>query len=148
MSSPQFAWIPTGAVAALALVLTTACASPVSPTTAIPSRPEASNPAPVPTSAPVVLTVRVLRRSVETPLPGATVMLGVHAAQVNAEGVCQFSLDAGATAEVEVTAPGFQPLGAIGVLNNDQRWTFYLEPAGSAGAPSFRVVEVSANAVP
>ena len=103
--------------------LVTACASPTGPSTT-----PVSSATPQPTAtAPVTLTVRVLRRSVETPLEGAVVHVASEAVRADASGICQFSLLPGQLASVEVSAAGFLPLSASGVLHNDERWTFWLE---------------------
>lgn len=115
------------AVILLASGITVGCASPTAPSAAPAERPSS---APQPTL--VTLTVRVLQRTVETPLEGATVKRDAEVGHADAGGICQFTLRAGDTANVGVSAPGFLPLGASAVLVNDQRWTFYLEPAGAA----------------
>lgn len=126
MSKLASSWNASARGLVLVACLAAACASPTAPSTpTIPSAPAPPQNAPLP----VVLTVRVLQRTVATPLPGATVVLGIRTAQSNADGVCTFSLTAGNMADVEVSAPGYQPLSASGVLNSDQRWTFYLETA-------------------
>ena len=115
------------AVILLASCLAVGCASPTAPSAAPAERPSS---APQPPT--VTLTVRVLQRTVETPLEGATVQRDAEVGRADAGGICQFTLRSGDTATVGVSAPGFLPLGASAVLMNDQRWTFYLEPDGAA----------------
>ncbi len=116
-----------GAALLLASCVAVGCASPTAP-----SAPPAERPSTTLQPATVTLTVRVLPRSVETPLEGATVKRDAEVGHADAGGVCQFTLRAGDTANIGVSAPGFLPLGASAVLMNDQRWTFYLEPTDTA----------------
>lgn len=117
--------------------LVTGCASPTAPST-----PDVSAPAPVPAGGSaaqlVTLTVRVFTRTGKTPLQGALVQMGQSAARVDASGACEFTLTTGTEASVDVSAPGYVPFGASGVLNSSERWTFYLERTNApAGAASF-----------
>jgi hypothetical protein len=111
------------AVASLAFVAaaSAACAtqSPVAPT-ADTSAPAQS----IPTTG--ILTVRVLARTSEQPIAGASVLTPTGRATTDAAGVCTLSVSTGETVDVSVSADGYQPMGASGVLNANERWTFYL----------------------
>lgn len=73
-----------------------------------------------------VLTVRVLARASELPIAGAAVhTLNVHGV-TDAQGLCTLPVSTGQELDVNVSADGYQPMGASGVLGNDERWTFYL----------------------
>jgi hypothetical protein len=115
-----------------ASMFTVGCASPTGPSQAPPSAPSGDIPA-----ARVTLTVRVLARSTEVPLPGAVVQLGGQADRADAGGVCEFTLTPGTMADVDVSAAGYKPMGASAVLQSNERWTFYLEPAASAQPTGF-----------
>lgn len=121
-----------GALAVLTLaasMLVGACASPASPTA--PAAALGPGAGDVPSSS-VRLTVRVLTRTQEAPLPGAVVTVDGTTSKVDAAGTCEFNVRPGAMANVDVSAVGFAPLGASGILQNDERWTFYLEPIGGS----------------
>jgi hypothetical protein len=108
-----------------ALLGTVACAaaSPTAPT----------SPAPTPanggSAATATLTVRVLARQSELPIPGAHILTGSAQGSTDASGLCLLSIPTGAEVDVEVSADGYQPMGATGTLGNDERWTFYLPAA-------------------
>jgi hypothetical protein len=108
-----------------AALLSGACASPAAPSA--PTAPAGSGAGDVPASS-VRLTVRVLIRAQDAPVAGAVVTVDGETAKVDAAGTCEFDVRPGAMANVDVSASGFAPLGASGVLLNDERWTFYLEP--------------------
>ncbi len=121
----------TGIGTFLAAALVTACASPTAPTS-----PASSVVVTVPESAPsadtVTLTVRVFQRGTQTPVAGATVHLDQRTAQADAYGTCEFTMNSGGLANVEVSASGFSPLTVSGILRSNERWTFYLEQQGNA----------------
>jgi hypothetical protein len=108
-----------------ASLLTGACASPTSPSASAPAAGPGAGDTP---ASSVRLTVRVLTRSSEAPLSAAVVTVDGATSRVDSAGTCEFNVRPGATANVDVSAIGFSPLGASGVLMNDERWTFYLEP--------------------
>ncbi len=113
------AFLATGSVAM-------GCGSPTGPTT----RPViVSEPPATPT---VTLTVRVLRRSAETPLEGALVHVDKEIGRADALGLCRFSVPSGELMSVNVSATGFMPISAAGVLQSGERWTFWLENADDA----------------
>ena len=75
----------------------------------------------------VMLTVRVLARASETPIEGAIVTVVDHRSyQTDTAGICTFPVESGQMTDVDVTASGYLPIGAGGVLSSDERWTFYL----------------------
>lgn len=75
----------------------------------------------------VMLTVRVLARASETPIEGAIVTVVDHRSyQTDTAGTCTFPVESGQMTDVDVTASGYLPIGAGGVLSSDERWTFYL----------------------
>jgi hypothetical protein len=110
-----------------ASVVCGACASPTAPSNEAPAPQTAPGAGDVPASS-VRLTVRVLIRAQDAPVAGALVTVDGETAKVDAAGTCEFDVRPGAMANVDVTASGFAPLGASGILMNDERWTFYLEP--------------------
>lgn len=73
-----------------------------------------------------VLTVRVLARGSEQPIAGAQVRTPTYRTTTGADGLCALTVARGEEMEVSVSAPGYQPMGASGVLGGDERWTFYL----------------------
>ena len=87
----------------------------------------AHEPAPIPAPANnVMLTVRVLARTSETPIEGATVTVVDRSYKTDPAGTCTFPVETGHMTDVDVTASGYLPIGAGGVLSSDERWTFYL----------------------
>ena len=78
------------------------------------------------------MTIRVLVRATGAPLAGALVHVFDDAGRTDEQGVCHFSVRPGDLANVDVSAKGFDPLGASGVLASDERWTFYLAPLAAA----------------
>lgn len=79
----------------------------------------------------VQLTVRVLVRATAEPLAGALVQVSAHTGHTDASGLCRFSVPSGDLVNVDVSANGFGPFGASGVLASDERWTFYLAPVAA-----------------
>ena len=83
------------------------------------------------------LTVRVLARTTEQAIAGATVrsvrFTGTTRSEessgtTDALGVCILSFAAGEEVDVSVSAEGYETMGASGVLGSNERWTFYLRP--------------------
>ncbi len=74
----------------------------------------------------------MLVRATETPLAGALVHVFTDAGRTDESGLCHFSVRPGDLANVDVSAEGFDPLGASGVLASNERWTFYLAPLAAA----------------
>ncbi len=114
----------TGLLVALlsATTILAGCASqsPVGPTQALVYPISASRPQ---NSA---LTVRVLSRDSEQPIAGAAVQSATTSATTDALGVCTLSVVVGEELEVNVSASGYEPMGASGLLGPNERWTFYL----------------------
>ena len=128
MTRPALASRTAAAILLVAGLLSGACASSTSPTTpSTPTTQTGSGAGDAPASS-VRLTVRVLIRAQDAPVSGAVVTVDGETSKVDAAGTCEFSVRPGATANVDVAASGFLPLGASGILLNDERWTFYLEP--------------------
>lgn len=105
-----------------ALLGTVACSavSPSAPTTPAP-RPQNGG-----SAATATLTVRVLARQSEQPIAGARIKTDTAHGSTDASGLCQLSIPTGAEVEVNVSAEGYESMGAAGTLGNDERWTFYL----------------------
>jgi hypothetical protein len=74
----------------------------------------------------------VLERATEAPLAGALIHVFDDAGRTDERGLCHFSVRPGDLANVNVSAEGFDPLGASGVPASDERWTFYLAPLAAA----------------
>jgi hypothetical protein len=111
--------------------LLTGCASesPLGPSPVV-------NPAPTTPQAGVTadaLTVRVLARASEAPISGAAVETDASRMLTNAAGIAILPVTAGEELEVHVSALGYEPMGAAAVLSPNERWTFYLQVAGSSG---------------
>ena len=121
------------AVLALGMFLT-GCASesPLGPSPAPTPAPTAPAP-PEAGIAPDALTVRVLARESEAPISGAAVETDVSRMLTNAAGIAILPVTAGEELEVHVSAPGYEPMGAAAVLGPNERWTFYLQVAGTSG---------------
>jgi hypothetical protein len=97
-----------------------------------PAAPTASTTAAVPASpvATIGLTVRVLVRGSEEPVPFATVFRNNAAVgQTNTDGILQAQVPLGIEFSIDVTAPGFVGCGASASVTTLERWTFYLERA-------------------
>lgn len=93
---------------------------------AAPTSPAAGWESPPSASQTSVLTVRVLARGSEQPIAGAQVWTSTYRTTTGADGLCALTVARGEEMEVSVSAPGYQPMGASGVLGGDERWTFYL----------------------
>lgn len=112
--------IATGLIA----VSSTTCArSPMAPT--VPS----STPGPSVEVPAATLTVRVLARTSELPIAGAYIETPTTTGSTDAEGTCTLTVPAGQPVDVNVSAEGYEPMGASGVLGSSERWTFYLPPS-------------------
>lgn len=83
----------------------------------------------------ITLTVRVLQRTTELPIAGARVRTSTGDGSTDAAGLFVLSVAPGFSTDVDVSAPGYEPMGASGVLADSERWTFYLASA-SASDPS------------
>jgi hypothetical protein len=93
--------------------------TPAGPTTV------ASAAAPAPT---VALTVRVLVRGSEEPVPHATVFRNNSAVgQTDIGGLLRAEVPLGVEFSIHVSAPGFIGWGASATVTSQERWTFYLE---------------------
>lgn len=98
------------------------------------------SPAPVATPQTGALTVRVLTRTTEQAIAGATVQSARStgttrsagsSGTTDALGVCILSFALGEEVDVSVSAAGYETMGASGVLGSNERWTFYLRPDGT-----------------
>jgi hypothetical protein len=96
-----------------------------------PTAPDASTTTAVGPASPVAtigLTVRVLVRGSEEPVPFATVFQNNAAVgQTNPDGILQAHVPIGVEFSIDVTAPGFFGCGASATVTTQERWTFYLE---------------------
>jgi hypothetical protein len=94
------------------------------PTAATPVAATAA-PSPPPT---VALTVRVLVRGSEEPVPKATVFRNnATVGQTDSGGVLRAEVPLGVEFSIHVTAAGFIGWGASATVSSQERWTFYLE---------------------
>lgn len=73
-----------------------------------------------------MLTVRVLERTSEVPIPGAVVSYDGRETVTDATGQAIVPVKAGEETDIAVSAQAFESMGASAVLNNSERWTFYL----------------------
>jgi hypothetical protein len=118
-------WIGTAGAAALFAVSATACAkSPMAPSV------PASAPGPSIEVPAATLTVRVLARNSQLPIAGAQIATPTLTASTDVDGMCSFTVHAGEAVDVDVSAAGYESMGASGVLGSSERWTFYLPPLG------------------
>jgi hypothetical protein len=93
-----------------------------------------SSVAPTPTSAPSTastaqigtLTVRVLARESEQPIVGAAVHSSTTTVTTDSVGVCIVPFVLGEELDLDVSATGYESMGASGMLGSNERWTFYL----------------------
>ena len=108
---------------ALGVVLS-GCERITSPTVASTVSPAA--PA-VPAST-IALTVRVLARGSEEPVPHATVFRNNAAVgQTDTGGFLRAEVPLGVEFSIDVIAPGYIGWGASATVTSQERWTFYLE---------------------
>jgi hypothetical protein len=91
--------------------------SPTAPSSAIPAA-----------ASSVALTVRVQARTTEQPIPEARVRYGGVYYYADASGQATVSVVAGQETTIDVSADGYEPMGASAILESDERWTFYLVP--------------------
>jgi hypothetical protein len=96
-----------------------------SPTAPSPTTPSSAIPAAAPS---VALTVRVQARTTELPIPEARVRYGGVYYYADASGQATVSVVAGQETTIDVSADGYEPMGASAILESDERWTFYLVP--------------------
>jgi hypothetical protein len=75
----------------------------------------------------IILTVRVFTRTSEAPIEGAVVTTRDRLGRTDAAGTCVFSMPSGQMVDVDVSAPGYLPMGASAIVASDEHWTFYLE---------------------
>jgi hypothetical protein len=118
----------TSAGAALAIVLAqvlSGCNSIVAPDA--PAAPNANTAPAIPAST-IGLTVRVLVRGSEDPVPAATVFRNNAAVgQTDGSGILHAQVPLGVEFSIDVAAPGFVGCGASATVTTQERWTFYLE---------------------
>jgi hypothetical protein len=102
-----------------------AIAAPNAPTPTATSTTPAVPPGPIAT---IGLTVRVVVRGSEEPVPLATVFRNNAAVgQTDSDGVLQAEVPFGVEFSIDVTAAGFVGSGASATVTSRERWTFYLE---------------------
>lgn len=76
----------------------------------------------------IALTVVVLTRGSESPVPGAAVRKdGQVIGKTSLDGSLQTTVPMGTEFHIVVDAPGFFGDGAWGSVASAERWTFYLE---------------------
>lgn len=85
-----------------------------------------SEAAPAPATSAGTLTIRVLARTTELPINGAVVQYGAESWLTNASGELAITVPVGVEIAIDVTAAGYEPMGAAAVLGSNERWTFYL----------------------
>jgi hypothetical protein len=77
------------------------------------------------------LTVRVLARTTEEAIAGAIVRSAHSTGTTDVLGICILSVTVGEEVDVDVSATGYETMGASGVLGTNERWTFYLRPSST-----------------
>jgi hypothetical protein len=88
-------------------------------------------PTPVATATTSIsLTIRVHARGTQAPIGGALVSHESAGYVTDASGESRITVAPGEETTIVVSASGYHPMEASGVLNSDERWTFYLEPNG------------------
>jgi len=106
----------------LILLMATGCAtqSPLAPT-------ETTTPAATGAiSAVGTLTIRVLSRASEQPIAGAAIVTESVRIATDATGVGTLVVTPGEEVDVQVSAAGYDTMGASAVVGAAERWTFYL----------------------
>jgi hypothetical protein len=87
-----------------------------------------TSPSPAVPASTIALTVRVLTRGSEEPVPHATVFRNDAAVgQTDTGGFLRAEVPLGVEFSIHVTAPGFIGWGASATVTSQERWTFYLE---------------------
>lgn len=95
--------------------------STVAPTATTPITPQSSS---------TPLTVLVLTRGSETPVPGAAVARDDQSVgETGSDGAIRTVVPVGKEFHITVAASGFLGNGAWGTVEGEERWTFYLERA-------------------
>jgi hypothetical protein len=112
--------IPWIVAIAIAAATCTDISRPLSPSPGIDS------PGSVPSTA--KLTVAVQIRTAARPIQDAAVRHDGQISYTDASGEATLLVPRGQETIVDVSAAGYESLGASGVLANDERWTFYLAP--------------------
>jgi hypothetical protein len=88
-------------------------------------------PTPVATAtSSITLTIRVQARGTEAPIGGALVSHESTPYFTDPSGESRITVEQGEETTIVVSASGYHQMEASGVLNSDERWTFYLEPNG------------------
>jgi hypothetical protein len=102
------------------------CNGELAPSAPTPFSAPAAATAPSPST--VSLTVRVLTRGSEQPLPDATVLQNNQIiGQTDRDGLARAQVPVGVEIDIDVRAAGFIGIGASGTVRTEERWTFYLE---------------------
>jgi hypothetical protein len=118
-----FSAVALGRAACLgALVLVAACTKMESPGSLT-----APSPIAIETTA-ITLTIRVHARGTHAPISGALVSHEAAGYYTDLSGESHIVIVYGEETTIVVSASGYHPMEASGVLNSDERWTFYLEP--------------------
>jgi hypothetical protein len=112
--------IPWLVVVAIAAASCTEMSHPTAPSQSLPDTSSVAST--------VTLTVSVQIRTAARPIPDAVVRHDGHIAYTNASGEATLLVPRGQETTVDVSAAGYESLGASGVVANDERWTFYLAP--------------------
>jgi hypothetical protein len=84
--------------------------------------------APTPASS-GTLTIRVLSRSSGEPISGAAIAAATMQGATDASGLWALPVTPGQEMDVQVSARGYESMGASAVVGSNERWTFYLPPA-------------------
>jgi hypothetical protein len=118
-------------VALLAILLASpSCVNRGGSSPAAPTVPSNQPPVTSPGVTSTALSVRVLTRSLETPIEGASVLQNSSlVGKTNSEGVAEFNVPIGVEFHISVTASGYVGLGSSGTVESSEVWTFYLERA-------------------
>ena len=77
-------------------------------------------------SAAGTLTIRVLSRASELHIAGAAIVTTTARIATDATGVGTLVVTPGQEVDVEVSAAGYDTMGASAVVGAAERWTFYL----------------------
>src|SRR5689334_5973284 len=120
MASPKRRRFAVAAVVACTLWGACAQSDPTAPSTNPTGFPDATG------LSGVTLTVRVLQRTTELPIAGARVTTSSGTGSTDASGLFVMAVAPGRSTDVDVSAPGYESMGASGVLADNERWTFYL----------------------
>lgn len=82
------------------------------------------------------LTIRVLSRVSGDPISGAAIDALSARGATDASGLFALAVTPGQEMDVQVSASGYESMGASAVVGANERWTFYLPPSEGTTPPA------------